>query len=77
MLGMVMPSMIVLLGRFAIGVVVPMIVPMIVVVIMSRTLGTGSLLRSSLFRSIASHPDRDAQNQGQCDPFRDFHSEFS
>jgi hypothetical protein len=52
--------MIVLLGRFAIGVVVPMIVPMIVVVIMSRTLGTGGLLRSSLFRSIASHPDRDA-----------------
>lgn len=50
---------------------------MIVIMVVSRALGTRSLFGSSVLGGIATHPERNTENQGQCDPFRDFHSEFS
>lgn len=69
MLGMIMTGMVVLFVRVAVA--------MVMIVVVARALGTGSLLRTPVFRGIAAHPNRNTENQGQCDPFRDFHSEFS
>ena len=68
-LGMVMASMVILFVRLAVA--------MVMIVVVARALGTGSLLGPPVFRGIAAHPNRNTENQGQCDPFRDFHSEFS
>jgi hypothetical protein len=70
-LGMVMASMVILFVRLAVAMV------MIVIMVVSRALGTRSLLGSLVLGGIAAHPNRNTENQGQCDPFRDFHSEFS
>jgi len=81
-LGMVVASMIVLLGRFGIStfgipmimpsVVMPsMIVPGVVMIVGSRTgLGATGL------RGIAANGEGDACNQAQCDPMRNFHGRF-
>lgn len=83
-LGMVVASMIVLLGRFGISTLgIPMIVPrmimpsvvmpsMIVVVIVGSRTGLGA----TGLRGIAANGEGDACNQAQCDPMRNFHGRF-
>lgn len=78
-LGMVVASMIVLLGRFGISTLgIPMIMPsmvmpsMIVVVIVGSRTGLGA----TGLRGIAANGEGDACNQAQCDPMRNFHGRF-
>jgi hypothetical protein len=71
-LGMVVASMIVLLGRFGISMIMPrMIMPGVVMVVGSRTgLGATGL------GGIAANGEGDACNQAQCDPMRNSHGRF-
>ena len=81
-LGMVVASMIVLLGRFGIStlgvpVVMPsMIVPSVVMPGVIVVVGSRTGLGATGLRGIAPDGDRDACNQAQCDPVRNFHGRF-
>ena len=81
-LGMVVASMIVLLGRFGISTLgIPMIMPSMIVpgVVMPGVvmiLGSRTGLGATGLRGIAANGERDACNQAQCDPMRSFHGRF-
>jgi hypothetical protein len=70
-LGMVVASMIVLLGRFGISMIMPSMIVVVVMIVGSRTgLGATGL------GGIAANGEGDACNQAQCDPMRNFHGRF-
>jgi hypothetical protein len=80
-LGMVVASMIVLLGRFGISTLgIPMIMPSVVVpsviVVVVMIVGGRTGLGATGLRGIAANGEGDACNQAQCDPMRNFHGRF-
>ena len=80
-LGMVVASMIVLLGRFGISTLgIPMIMPSVIVssviVVVVMIVGGRTGLGATGLRGIAANGEGDACNQAQCDPMRNFHGGF-
>ena len=76
-LGMVVASMIVLLGRLGISTLgVPVVMPSMIVPGVIMIVGSRTGLGATGLGGIAADGDRDACNQAQCDPMRNFHGRF-
>jgi hypothetical protein len=76
-LGMVVASMIVLLGRFGISMIMPsMVMPGVVMPGVVMIVGSRTGLGATGLGGIAANGEGDACNQAQCDPMRNFHGRF-
>jgi hypothetical protein len=76
-LGMVVASVIVLLGSFGISTLgIPMIMPGVVMPGVVMIVGSRTGLGATGLRGIAANGEGDACNQAQCDPMRSFHGRF-